>query len=548
MIRGFDDFEGRLADIRSDPKSWTQEEVFESLRQRLLVEPSGKGKSLENMAATFGDGNGRIKEEFEHYCQEVERRAAVVPVVTQKPKPAEQPKPEEPIHRSDTGNAMRLVQKYGSRLRFCRETNSWLIWDGYSWARDVDGKIYQFARWAVADIYLEAGKIRDKEERKAHAVFAIRSESNYSLRAMASVAETFEGIPIRRENLDAHPFRLNVQNGVLNLETGLLEDHDPELYFSKILPIKFDLNNTAPKWEKFLDQIMEGKQEKKDYLQEFAGYCLTGSAREQCFLIFWGDGLNGKTTVVKVLLELLGPWAAQAPADTFLLHKNSLEAIHDLARIADKRLVVAVEPSEGSRLAEGLVKSLSGNDRITARHLYQGGFEYVPGYKVLIVTNHKPQIRGVDLAIWRRVRLVPFTWQVPEDQIDLDLFDKLKEEMPGILTWAVRGCLRWLNRGKLQTPAIVKAASAEYRSEQDQIHRWLDECCERGDDEDTETGKALYASYREWCIENGECSKGQTPNFTATKFGRRLQALGFDKTHTRTGSQYKNIKIKMVLT
>ncbi len=439
-------------------------------------------------------------------------------------------------NRSDSGNAARFVKKFEGQIRFCPDLKRWLLWQADRWKIDETGEIYQYARSAVQDIYTEAGQFQDKTERLAHAAFALRSESEHSLKAMVSLARYEHIIPIRRVALDDHPNKLNLLNGILDLETGELIDHAPEFYFTKIIPYVFDLEETAPAWEKFLDEITGNDEALKNFLQQITGYCLTGSAREQVFFIFWGDGRNGKSTFIKVLLELLGPWAAQTPAETFLL-KNGSGGFSDLARLADKRLVCAIETDEGGKLAEGLIKTLSGNDRIATRHHYQEFFEYEPGFKTILTTNHKPRIRGNDLAIWRRIRLVPFTWTIPEEKVDPDIFEKLKAEMPGILTWAVKGCFEWLNHGKLETPAVVKDAVKEYQQEQDQVSRFIDDCCERGADDDHESAKNLYDSYKTWSIENGE------HYFSANKFGRRLQDLGFEKIHTMIGNTYKKIQL-----
>jgi putative DNA primase/helicase len=325
-------------------------------------------------------------------------------------------------------------------------------------------------------------------------------------------------------------------NGILDLKTGEIIDHDPGYYFSKILPIHFDSMETAPLWEKFLDEITGGDAALKNFLQQIAGYCLTASTREECFFIFWGDGRNGKSTFIKILLELLGSWGAQTPAETFLLKKGP-GGFSDLARLSDMRLVAAIETDEGGKLAEGLIKSLSGNDRVAARHHYQEFFEYEPQFKIILTTNHRPQIKGNDLAIWRRVRLVPFTWTIPDEKVDPDLFEKLKTELPGILTWAVKGCFEWLNRGKLESPETVIEAVNDYKTEQDQIHRFIDDCCERGTDDDQESAKTLFDAYKAWSVENGE------HYFSANKFGRRLQDLGFEKIHTMIGNAYRKIQL-----
>ncbi len=439
-------------------------------------------------------------------------------------------------NRSDSGNASRLVTKFGDRLRYCPDTNRWLIWDGTRWAVDEVDELYQYARATVADIYREAGTLSDTAERKQHASFALRSESERGLRAMMSLARTEPGIPVRRSELDAHQFKLNTANGVVDLTSGDIFPHKQDLFFTKILPWPADETMATPHWTQFLTEITGNDPGLQEYLKQIAGYCLTASVREQCFFIFWGDGRNGKSTFIKVLLEMLGSWAAQTPADTFIMKKGANNH-NDLARLFDKRLVAAIETEDGGRLAEGLIKSMAGSDRIAARALYQEFFEYDPQFKVILTTNHKPRIKGTDFAIWRRIRLVPFTWRIPDDKVDPDIFDKLKAEMPGILAWAIDGCLQWQLAGKLESPEKVQEAVNEYQKDQDLVRRFTDEMCETGKSYSTSL-KELYELYEKWSKDGGEFV------LSKNRFSKRLIEMGMERMHEREGTQLRGIREK----
>jgi putative DNA primase/helicase len=183
--------------------------------------------------------------------------------------------------------------------------------------------------------------------------------------------------------------------------------------------------------------------------------------------------------------------------------------------------VSAQEVEEGKRLAESLVKSLTGGDTVTARFLYQKEFSFKPEFKLIVAANHKPVIRGTDYAMWRRIRLVPFTVTIPEAEQDKQLGRKLQAELSGILTWAVRGCLDWQRDG-LGMPAAVKAATDSYRAESDILAAFIAECTTQTPNAETQAGQ-LYEAYKTWAESNGEHA------MTGQKFGRRMTERGFDK-------------------
>ncbi len=526
----YDDFPGLLENLKNDRSIQSRRNVLTAIS---YLQPGEVAPALALVADVLPADPDAVHEEFKTFLADVERKRAG-------PHKAQEARASNPLggleSRSDTGNSRRLVALYGDRLRFCHALNRWLIWSGDQWRIDEDAEIYLYARATVQRIYQEAANIGDKQEREAHAKFALRSESEKSLKAMIGLARTEPTITIRRELLDAHQFKLNCANGVLDLESGELLDHEPEMNFSKIIPWVYDLSEEAPRWMQFLDEITGGDVELQNYLQQIAGYCLTASTREQVIFIFWGDGRNGKSTFVKMLLELLGPWAAQTPAETFVQRRGN-SGHNDLARLADKRLVAAIETEEGGRLAESLIKTLSGSDRVAARRLYEENFEYEPQFKIILTTNCKPRIRETTLAIWRRIRLVPFNWTIPEDKVDLDLERKLRAEMPGILAWAVKGCFAWLNRGRLDTPGAVKDAVHGYMEEQDPVSRFIADRCETGNPGDTAPARKLYGAFQEWCRQGGEFP------FKETRFGKRMVELGYTREHGMAGNFYRGIRL-----
>jgi putative DNA primase/helicase len=329
---------------------------------------------------------------------------------------------------------------------------------------------------------------------------------------------------------------LNVGNGTLNLKSGLLRQFNKADLITKLTPINYDPNATYPRFEKFLSEIMDGDLEKIRYLQKIVGYCLTGVTYEQVFFIFYGSGENGKTTLINVLLTLLGDYAKNTPITTFL-RKNPNVIPHDVARLQGARFVTADETEEGNRLAEAQMKQLTGGGPVSARHLYSGTFTYEPTYKIVLDVNHLPVIKGTDHAIWRRPRPLPFTVTITPEKKDKTLGEKLKAELRGILRWAVEGALLWQKEG-LTPPESVQKMTRDYREDQNILKKFVDDRCEAVHDAATPFSD-LYDDFKEWCTDNGETL------LNAKEFGNGLTDLGY-KTGRKAGSG-KRVRIGIKL-
>lgn len=422
---------------------------------------------------------------------------------------------------TDLGNAKRLVAHYGEQIRYCFAWKKWLCWDGKTWSIDDDGQIIRLAKETVKRIYQEAAGESDFNIRSNIARWALRSEEEKKIRAMISLAQSEEGVPISPGALDSDLFLLNCQNGTINLQTGKLMPHDPKNFITKIIPVEYNPNADYPTWIEFLDTIFNWNYDIIRFIQRAVGYSLTGSISEQCLFLLHGTGANGKSTFVKTVSKLLGDFAQASDFETFLVKNNDSGIRNDLARMKGKRFISAVETDAGKRLAETVIKQLTGGDTISTRYLFAEFFDFIPTFKIWLAANHKPNIRGTDHAIWRRIKLIPFNVTIPDEKQDKGLDDKLKAELPGILAWAVQGCLEWQTAG-LQTPDEVKNATSEYRNEMDVVGLFLDECClvkPESTEVKTVSGK-LYEVYKDWCEGNGEHALNNQ------KFGKRLSEKG----------------------
>lgn len=425
------------------------------------------------------------------------------------------------FNTTDLGNAKRLVARYGDKIRYCFPWKKWLCWDGKAWRIDDDGHILRLAKDTIKNIYQEASQISDSDHRGKVAKWAIKSEEEKKLKSMVSLAQSEPGIPIYPQVLDANPYLLNCSNGTIDLKVGELKPHTRKDFITKTIPIEYKPDTDCPRWIEFLETIFHWNYDLISYVQSAVGYSLTGDISEQCFFLLHGVGANGKSTFLNCIAELLGEFSQTTDFETFLIKKNDGGIRNDIARMKGQRLITAIESEGERRLAESMVKQLTGGDTISARFLFAEFFDFKPTFKIWLAANHKPNIRGTDYAIWRRIRLIPFDVTIPEDKRDSKLAEKLRAELPGILAWAVQGCLEWQKNG-LQTPNEVKSATNKYQGEMDVVGLFLNECClVKPESPEVKTvSSELYEVYKDWCGQNGEFALDNR------KFGRRLSEKG----------------------
>jgi putative DNA primase/helicase len=329
------------------------------------------------------------------------------------------------------------------------------------------------------------------------------------------------------DELDADPMLLNTKSGTIDLRTGELREHRREDLITKLAPVEYDPGAEAPAWGAFLERVLPD-EELRGFVRRAAGYSASGDTSEQCLFINHGVGANGKSTFHEAAAAALGDYAMRAPTD-MLLARRSGAVPNDVARLKGARFVTAAETEDGRRLAESLVKDLTGQDTITARFMRAEFFDFKPTHKLHLSTNHKPEIRGTDAAIWRRIRLVPWTVTIPPAEQDKKLSEKLRGELAGVLAWIVRGCVEWRHEG-LKAPDAVRKATGAYRSEMDVIGAFIEDCCVLRPDASA-LATPLYVAYKEWCEESGEPIEKQR------RFGMRLTERGLRR--EKVGGVYK---------
>ena len=448
-------------------------------------------------------------------------------------KPKQKPKPE--IRETDLGNARRLVRLYSGDLRYCHPWKKWLIWTGTHWAIDDTGAIKRWAKNTVRQIYAEAAAEPDDDLRKAIIKHALRSEGLSKITAMVALAESEPGVPIMPGDLDANPWLINCQNGTLNLKTMQLYPHRRSDLLTKILPVGYDPHAECPSWMAFLADIFDQDWGVIEFVQKAIGYSLTGITDERCLFILWGSGRNGKSTFVDTIAAMLEPYAMQTQIETLTETQRGSGPTNEIARLRGARFVRVSESNEGQRFAEGKIKDLTGQDRVSARFLYSETFEFLPEFKLWMATNYMPKIRGTDPAIWDRIRLIPFNVRIPDEKLrpKREVMAEFEAEMAGILAWAVAGCAKWLTHG-LTMPAAVKTATDGYRGDMDILAGFIDDCCILNETAFAKSSD-LYAAYKAWCDTSGERP------LSLRTFGTRLGDRGFEKKRLMTGWHWYGI-------
>lgn len=441
---------------------------------------------------------------------------------------------------NDMWNAQRLVDKYGDVLKY-DVMKGWHIYDGKVWQEDTLRQIRGLADSTITDLYKYETAIKQYDE--AHETKKYKELYKWLCSArnagkkdnMIREAESINGIAALPDWFDKDKFLLNCSNGTLDLRTGKLRPHDKKDLITRVLDVPYEPGAKADTWDKFLDRIFEGNTDLIKFLQRAIGYTLTGSTKEQCIFILYGTGKNGKSTFIETIRAMLGDYVRKVSDKVFTSRDFNYNGMGEIARLPGARMCTTDEPNEGARLEEGLVKQITGGAPLMAKRLYKEPFEFSPEFKLWMEANHKPVIKGTDVGIWRRIILIPFNAFITAEEQDADLPAKLIGELPGILAWAVRGCLEWQKDG-LQAPDEVLAATDQYRTEMDNMQAFLDECVEASSG-DTVLSADMYRVYSSWCGENGLRA------ISSTRFGRKLQERGFEKDRTKFARYWANIKL-----
>lgn len=415
---------------------------------------------------------------------------------------------DERYRATEIDNARRLARMHGHRLRYVQPWKRWLAWDGKRWCRDDVG-VEMIAAKEVADsLFVEAAAViaaaggdEDKAKKgESMLKWARASSKAAALRAMLSLAQSEDPIAAAPDMFDRDPFVLNVLNGTIDLRSGQLHPHRQTDMLTRLAPVEYNPKASCPQWDKFLARVLPD-EDVRTFVQRFIGYALTGDVGEQLLAFMYGLGANGKSVLLDVILALLGDYGCRAAPDLVLAKQGEAHPT-EVADLEGRRMVVCSEIEQGRAWAESLIKRVTGDTTIKARHMKQDFYEFRATHKLVIAANIRPTVRGTDEAIWRRMRLVPFDVTIPPAERDRGLVARLvATESRGILAWAVAGCLAWQRDG-LGAPAAIDKATADYREEQDLLGLWIAEECVVVPGVFAST-TALYGSYSAWCERTG---------------------------------------------
>ncbi len=435
------------------------------------------------------------------------------------------------LNSNEDGDARLYIELH--RYRFCYDhaAGRWYKFTNHFWEEDVldeaTGSIEKVINLYGEEAQRQAWnrvkteKAGQKNDAKKHEV--IEAALLKRIRALQTkgrkenilfLARTGPAsLGVTGQEWDRDPWLLGCLNGVIDLQTGEHRPGRPDDFIKTVAPTEWKgLNEPAPSWEKFLTEIFVGGGDLIDYLQRLFGYCITGRVTEHISPILWGKGRNGKGTLLETLGHVLGPYTGQIEAELILKQKFSKPSggpSSDIMTLRGKRLVWVSETDEGRRLNTGKLKWLSGGDTLTGREVYgKRQTSFKPTHKLFLLTNHKPHANADDYALWKRISLIPFNLSfvseptlINERLADPTLPDRLKSVASGILAWLVRGCLDWQAEG-LTPPQRVKAATEEYKQEEDTIRVFINECCQTGASLEVRAGN-LYSCFKKWCEDTG---------------------------------------------
>lgn len=432
---------------------------------------------------------------------------------------------------TDTANSQSLIVKYGDSIRYNFDNKVWFVWNGKYWEWDIKGKVKRFAEEVANEMLEQSKKVLDTDGIKN----ALRMLNSAGKNNMINEAQHQDGIAIVNADCDNQKFLLNTHSGVYDLKNDKLLPHTKEPYITKIADVEIDDSDEPKLWLKFLDDIFMGDEEIINFIQKAVGYTLSGSIKEQVIFILFGGGNNGKSVFIDTIQTMLGDYATTVPIEVLMERKGRGNVETTLARIKGARMIHASENDEDDQINEGLIKQITGGEQVIGRFLYGNEFEYYPEYKLWLSTNNKPQVKGTDFGIWRRIIIIPFKLTIARDKVDRNLTDKLKNEMPKILNWAIEGFRKYEKEG-LELPQSLIDEKDIYKKEMDYISNFISDRIE-SKDEYKLPATTVYKEYEKWCRMTN--SKVMSSIAFGKEFGKY-----FSKKRESTGYVYMNCTIK----
>jgi len=407
--------------------------------------------------------------------------------------------------QKDYGHAVVLGELFANRFRWAIHRGSWMEYDLGVWRPISEEYMSIAAADALRRQYVaELSQAKDKQHID-ELTSRIRETCIFARIAGAlSFLKGRQGILTRPKEWDRNPWLFNVANGTLDLKTGELHEHDANDLLTKLAPVNYDPQATSRAWETHLDMFLPEPKIRRQ-VQRSLGVALVGTTLEEKLDLWYGIGANGKTTTARALMAVCGDYTLRAAPDLLIASKHDRHPA-EIADLAGSRLVFSVEVDEGKKMAEALVKDLTGGDVKKARYMYQDFFQFEQTFSIMLITNHKPAVTGTDVGIWRRIRLIPWEHAVTEYQgrrrPQEEVVSELIDGGSAILNWLLAGLTDWQHDHEWTAPE-VQAATEAYRQEEDVLGGFLADCCELGPRYVAQVSE-LYEAYTTWCTKNGE--------------------------------------------
>jgi putative DNA primase/helicase len=486
-----------------------RDEAGDTFATRIASRLSGHGLQVHVLAIPAEPADGDLSGWRAHdpvaFPDALHRAIREARLVDDRPAVTRRPRPVADFYAlTDLGNAERLRDHLEGLVRYAAETGFYL-WDGSVWVLDRFDAVRAAAHEVARGIAANAAAHKDGTEDGAKVARELHKWASYaqSTRGLDSMIRELSAMPevaLDVDRLDCRHDLLAFRNGTVDLRTGALGPHDPTHLLTRRVDVDFDPDATAPTWDYFLQSVFPSDPQLPAFVQRLVGYGITGHTREQCFAVLWGTGSNGKSVFTDTLTSVFRSITVTTPFSTFETKPNG-GIPNDLAALKGARLVMASEGDQGRPMAEAVIKRITGRDLIAARFMRREFFEFAPTFLIFLATNYKPNFRGQDEGLWRRVKLIPWTrYFAPADR-DHYLPEKLLAEKAGIVAWAVRGAVDWYANG-LGEPSVVVEATRDYRETADNLQGFLPGVLVKDDTAEL-LGAEAFRAYREWAEEEG---------------------------------------------
>jgi putative DNA primase/helicase len=441
---------------------------------------------------------------------------------------------------TDIGNAERFQDYYDSQVRYITERKQFFQFDENGGWKEADR--YILAKDVVRDIHREAAECDDDRRRVEIGQWANSSESAAHQRNFLEIAASYMRLSVK--DFDANPYVINCKNGIVNLKTREFYHHSPEHLHLNCTATEYHSNAQCPRWKSFLEEIYDGDEELIKWIQVACGYAILGLTKEHCFFLCHGVGRNGKGTFLETIQYVLGDYGHKTNFETFLQKDKSsnVRAMEAQGDLRGKRFVIASETNDGTKFDAARIKELTGGDTLVGASLYSSKFQFKPTHTLWFACNHLPQIRDDTIAMWERVKTIPFNRMFLDDQQQKDLPEKLRNEAEGILKWLVDGAYEYCTNGLPATPTACRNATQEYREINDKLLIFIRQYLikERGSSVDAQT---VYQEYENWS--NTKEVQGLNLNFINKRnFAIEIAKRGIAKKKTNKGMVFPGYRLR----